>query len=150
MKTHLLFKQKKHLLLQPAKVVTMMFAVSLFFITSCKKEIRSGDAIIPGNKTTNADALAKLPAEMPSPLTAKFGNAAASSPNQRTMPGSEAPDVLQLHPEYRDMVLRALKVTSSTCNDNTNLNLWLDQKLSDWTPTVINYALGTAMLDVPM
>ncbi len=150
MKSNLFFKQiRRHLLINPSKVITMMFAVSLCVIMSCKKEIRSGYPI-SDNKTTNADALAKLPAEMPAPLISKFGKATASSPNQRIMSGSGSVDVLQIHPEYREMVLRALRLSSTTCDDNTNLNRWLVQTLSDWTPTVINYAINTAMTDLPM
>lgn len=150
MKNNLLFKQiKRHLLPYSAKVLTTIFAVSLFFITGCKKEIRSGDPFTSDNKTANADALAKLPAEMPGALTARLGKTAASSPNQRAIPGSAAPDVLQIHPEYREMVLRALRLSSTTCNDNTSLNQWLGQTISNWTPTVINYAVNTAMLDLP-
>jgi hypothetical protein len=148
MKKQLFFQQRKRLLmLKPAKVITIIFSVSLIFITGCKKEVQSGEPI---TSVTNAEALSKLPKEMPAPLIAKFGKSTTSSPNQRTSPGSVATDVLQIHPEYREMILRALKLSTTTCNDNTSLNQWLGQRLSNWNSTVITYAVNTAMLDLPL
>lgn len=47
------------------------------------------------------------------------------------------------------MVLRALKVSESTCDDNTQLNQWLDNQLADWNNTVIMYVLNSDMLNLP-
>lgn len=54
---------------------------------------------------------------------------------------------LKQHPEYRTIVKNA--VTPTPCNDNTNLNQWINNELSDWDDNIIFYALLTGILDFP-
>src|SRR5678816_3086934 len=59
------------------------------------------------------------------------------------------PNLLKLHPEYRNLVSRALGVEPTPCDANTPLNQWLDQQLADWNDEVIFFAIITGMLDFP-
>ncbi|GAB3174620.1 hypothetical protein GCM10027291_33240 [Telluribacter humicola] len=47
------------------------------------------------------------------------------------------------------MILKALAIEPTACDDDTQINRWLDQELSDWDRTLIDHVIGTAMLDVP-
>ena len=93
---------------------------------------------------------ARLPAEVPAPLMIKPGKFASSSSKEKGKPGAAFGNVLNVHTEYRNVVLRALKLSETTCDDNTKVYQWLSQQLSDWNSTVAGYAYNTAMLDLPM
>src|SRR5207344_675594 len=54
---------------------------------------------------------------------------------------------LKQHPEYRQFVVNA--VVPTPCDDNTQLNQWINGELSDWNSTVFFYAIITGMLDFP-
>jgi len=64
----------------------------------------------------------------------------------RTITGTRF--LLRQHPEYRNLLLNALNDVPA-CNDDTKINLWLNDQLSDWTATVVFYAIETGMLDYP-
>lgn len=59
--------------------------------------------------------------------------------------------LLKTHPEYRNLVLKALGAIEPdpTCNDDTPVSLWLGGQLTDWTGPAITIVLATGMLDFP-
>jgi hypothetical protein len=120
-------------------------ALSLVLITSCQKDIEKESTVSP-TELQNARNAARLSAE----LKAKLDKVRASLPvsgrkNQR----QSAELVLKMHPEYRNMILKALNLVETPCDDNTAVSQWLDQQLADWNDEIIGYVLDFAMLDLP-
>jgi hypothetical protein len=122
--------------------LTVLIAVCFFLFTGCKKEIKSDSMISqnvgnPDSKTSvNLSAkklaefkekLAKLKASLPTDFQKKLQN------NKKF--------IQTMDPQYREMVLRALKVEVA-CDDNTVLFQWLDQQLADWDAELFDYVFN--------
>ena len=132
------------------KLFTAVIAVSLILFTGCKKEI----------KTDSTSATADLQIENQSLSKQSTGAAGLKSKYQKLMASlpagfkeklkQSAAISLKAHPEYRDLILRTLRVTEpASCNANTPVHLWLDKQLADWNSEVIGYVLDLGMLDLP-
>jgi hypothetical protein len=127
------------------KLLATIIAISITVLTGCKKDFTSNVTADEAKKT-----LLPAPAQLSAELKAKLIKLKKSLPadsEKRLQLG--AAFILKAHPEYRDMVRRALKATTTTCDDNTALNQWLNQELADWDSDVIFFALITGMLDFP-
>jgi hypothetical protein len=125
-----------------AAVIAIVFAFTL----GCKKE--------SSNDTLTDAEISKISAKQSTtPSLAqqqKLQTLYAKIPaNAKSKVSAQAKVRLQLHPEYRDIIRKKLKLAESTCNDNTASSQWLDQQLADWNNTIINYVVTTAMLDLP-
>jgi hypothetical protein len=125
-----------------AAVIAIVFALTL----GCKKE--------SSNDTLTDAEISKISAKQSTtPSLAqqqKLQTLYAKIPaNAKSKVSAQAKVQLQLHPEYRDIIRKKLKLAESTCNDNTASSQWLDQQLADWNNTIINYVVTTAMLDLP-
>ncbi len=122
--------------------VALIFAFTL----GCKKEssnINPGDAAHSKASTRSSTTLDPVTQRKLAALYAKI------PVDARRKVGGKSKVKLELHPEYRDIILKTLKLEESSCNDNTASSQWLDQQLADWNSTIINYVLTTAMLDLP-
>ena len=134
------FNFKKHL-----KVLLFAITISSFLFTGCKKDIQSGEPLPPDSKSV-ANLLPGVPVQLRAPL-GKYRVISPLADFKKQQPTYT--ELLKFDPHYRQMVLQALKVSESSCNDNTNLSQWLDSQLGDWNREVIYYAVNTAMLDLP-
>jgi hypothetical protein len=118
-------------------------AMLLFLLFSgCQKETAlapSGDALKNSSKSSSTNQvvlkakLDKMLASMPAGYQSRLAD------NERRF--------LKQHPEYRQFVVNAIVPTA--CDDNTQLNQWINGELSDWNSTVFFYAIVTGMLDFP-
>lgn len=131
------------------KILTAVFVASIFLVTSCKKEIMN-------NNKTDLQTETKISANhanrlSPADLKAKLTSLRASLPagyEKRLALNSTL--LLKMHPEYRNMVQKAVHAIEPTaCDANTPLNLWFNQELADWDNDVFFFAIITGMLDFP-
>ncbi|MGN6619176.1 MAG: hypothetical protein ACTHJ5_18515 [Ilyomonas sp.] len=123
------------------KLLLALISVFLIVITGCKKDIRQEQ------RTDSVEVESSLKKFSPKQLH-QIVTSLPEGSEKRFRKNLDR--FLELHPEYRQAVLRALKVSdASTCNENTDINLWLDQQLSDWNDDVILLAIYTGMLDFP-
>ena len=127
------------------KPFLFVLALSTFLITGCKKDIQSAEPLPPNGKLS-LDLLPGIPVQVHA-LSGKYRVISPLAEFEKGQPIYT--ELLKMDPQYRQMVLRALKVSESTCDDNTKLNQWLGNQLSDWNGTIINYVLGLDMLNLP-
>lgn len=128
------------------RLVVTAVAVIFAFSLGCKKEssnVNLGDAALSEASTRSSTILDPVTQGKLAALYAKIPADA-----KRKVSG-ESKVKLESHPEYRDIILKTLKLEESSCNDNTASSQWLDQQLADWNSTIIDYVLTTAMLDLP-
>lgn len=123
-------------------------AICLVVLTSCQKNEKLNQST---NSSLSESKVNTKKAGTVSDVSAKLTALRSTFPSgmeQRL--NINASLLLKQHPEYKYVVLKALKAIEPTaCNDNTLLNQWLDQQLSDWDKDVIFFALATGMLDFP-
>ena len=131
------------ILFRHLKVLLFTLIISAFLFTGCKKEIQSAEPSPPESVT---EVLPGVIAKVQTP-SGKYRVVSPIGENKKQQ--TVYTDLFKLDPQYRQMVLRALKVSESTCDDNTQLNQWLDNELADWNNTVIMYVLNTDMLNLP-
>jgi hypothetical protein len=126
----------KHLLLLSGA----MFLILAF--TGCQKESTSGLSSGSLKNSTQSSSTNQIV------LRAKLDKMLASMPAgyQSRLQENER-RFLKQHPEYRQLVVNAIVPTA--CNDNTLLNQWINQELSEWNSTIFFYAIVTGMLDFP-
>lgn len=132
--------------MKKTKLITAVIAVVFAFSLGCKKE--SPNARLDGSgidKISGKASKALTPATQLK-LEGLYANIPAAA---KAKVNGQSQIQLKLHPEYRDQVRKALKLEDAICNDNTASSQWLDQQLSDWNNTIINYVVTTAMLDIP-
>lgn len=126
-----------------------MFAIVIcaFFATSCQKDYNKEGAAQPNQNNAASKTTAKAPVD----VAATFAKIRATLPaNFESRSSAVKADLLaKVNPEYKYVVLNALKLTETTCDDNTLVTQWLNLQLSDWTYDVIFYASLTGMLDFP-
>ena len=126
-----------------------MFAIVIcaMFATGCQKDYNKDGSAQPNQ----SEAAAKTKATVPVDVAATFAKIRATLPaNFASRSNSIKADLLaKVNPEYKYVVLNALKLTETTCDDNTLVTQWLNLQLSDWTYDVIFYASLTGMLDFP-
>ncbi|MCE7063909.1 neutral zinc metallopeptidase [Dyadobacter sp. CY326] len=120
------------------KLLTTLLLFSLVLATSCQDNLEKSNAVGPQESSLAA-------------LREKISKAHASLPvDVKKNMRQTSQLTLKMHPEYRNIVLKALNVIEPTpCDGNTPINIWLDQQLSDWNSEVIGYVLDFAMLDLP-
>jgi len=99
------------------KSIRLLLGTAIFltlFITGCQKDIRNNSQV---SSSTMSSAKTKATKER---LQQIMKSLPAGYENRIKI---NAPILLQTHPEYRDMVLRVLKVIEpAECDDNTDLN----------------------------
>lgn len=138
------------LLMKNLKTFTGIIAISFILVTGCKKDAGTDSGLVPQNQMENKFS-AKQSATLSAGLKEKLSKFRASLPagyEKRLKQNSAL--ITKLHPEYRNMVNRALKVIEPTpCDGNTKLFQWLNQELADWDGDVIYFALLTGMLNFP-
>lgn len=126
--------------------MAVAIACALVAATGCKKDI----ATTENNRFNTLEATSSIAQKLSPELLQKL-QAFNTSFKQEFPKGLQA--VAKTGPvhnsELQDMARRALAVEPTACDGNTAVNLWLDQQLADWDATVINFAVNTAMLDVP-
>ncbi len=127
------------------RLIFVSLTIFAFLFTGCKKEMHSSEPLSPMTKSFS-ELLPGLPSQVQAP-SGKYRIVSPWAEFQKVQP--KYTELLKMDPQYRQMVLNALKVSETTCNDNTNLSQWLDGQLADWNKEVINYARNTAMLDLP-
>lgn len=121
-------------------------AICIMSLSSCTKEDKLNQSPNSSqSKSTNGLRKAATPAEAAAQLTSLRSSLSLPQHNLNT----HVSTLLKQHPEYKDVVLKALKAAAPACNDNTALNQWLDGQLSDWTNDVVFFAVVTGMLDFP-
>jgi hypothetical protein len=129
------------------KLLTAVFAVALSLIMGCKKEATTGNLDANGSLSQAQSSTAtQLSAAGQQKLQSLLANMPARLKDKLKQNSKLA---LQTHPEYLDLVRKAIDPSAVTCNDNTAMNQWLDAQLSDWNREIINVVLGTEMLDLP-
>lgn len=127
------------------KLVFIGITISAFLVTGCKKDIQSGQPL-----PAESESLSTLPIETSDALNFKLGKVRVVTSSAEMERGKPIYiDLFQLDHQYKEMVLRSLKLSQAACDDNTDLNQWLDRQLIGWNNTVITNALNTAMLDLP-
>ncbi len=127
------------------KLIIFTITLSAFLFTGCKKDVQSGEPL-----TSDSESISIRPPGNSDGLNQKFGKlrvVTTASEMERGKPIFFDP--FQFDQQYKNLVLRALKVTQPTCDDNTNLNQWLDGQLSDWNSEIIENVLNTDMLNLP-
>lgn len=122
--------------------------VFLILITGCKKETSSYSN--EELQTTGNPAAQQLNSLSPK-LKAKLAGLRIALPaGYEKRLQINAALLLKMHPEYRNMVNRALNVSQpAACDNNTPINQWLGRQLDDWDNDVIFFAIITGMLDLP-
>lgn len=126
-------------------VITIVLGVILF--TGCKKETQTSST----TAETQNNYAAKQPAKLSTQVKARLTQIRSSLPaGYKNRLQSNANFILKMHPEYKYIVQKALKVITPTpCDDNTPLIQWVGGELSDWDDDVIFLAIVTGMLDFP-
>ena len=123
-----------------------VIVLAVILVTGCKKDFKTD-----GNVASLAEnSLSKKSTLLSEALKKKLANIHTTLPagyEKRLELNSSF--LLKTHPEYREMVSRALKITPTPCDDNTALFKWLSNELADWDDDVIFYALATGMLNFP-
>ena len=124
------------------KLLTACISVSCLLITGCKKENQPAPAEVQSSRITgraetqmSKDKLQRLRASLPAGYEKRLEKTAAR--------------LLLSHPEYRDLVRRALALEPTPCDANTPVSQWLDQELADWTSDQFFFAIVSGMLDFP-
>ncbi len=118
-----------------------VIAVYLVLLTGCTKEEKL-------TQSTNS-ALSNDAKKTATDVSAKLASLRSSMSRKEHTVNARVSSLLQQHPEYKAVVLKALKASQPTCDDNTPINQWLDQQLSDWDANVVFFAVITGMLDFP-
>lgn len=126
------------------RIIFLVLASSIFLFTGCKKDIQMNEP-----QTSEVESISALPGKINavSPKLGKYPVISSSGENERGK--SISTELLKLDPQYREMVMRALKLSEATCDDNTRLNQWLDRQLTDWSVDAIVAAINVGMLDLP-
>jgi hypothetical protein len=131
------------------RLFTAVIAVFCFLITGCKKDFRTESTISADD--LQHKTLAKSSVQLSAELKAQLSKLRSSLPagyEKRAIQNSHL--LLKIHPEYRNMVNRALKaITPTPCDANTPLFQWIGQELADWDSNIIYFAIVTGMLDFP-
>jgi hypothetical protein len=132
--------------MKKTKLLTATVAIVFAFSLGCKKE--GTNALLSGEEISKVSATQSttLSPAMQQELEALYAKIPADA---KAKVSGQAKVQLELHPEYRDIIRKTLKLEESTCNDNTASSQWLDQQLADWNNTIINRVLNAAMLDLP-
>jgi hypothetical protein len=127
------------------KLLMVFIAFSLMLFISCKKD--TDTSVIPKKSQTQGKSSARLSA-----LSAeRLAKLRASLPDGFEEKLKQRSELLsKTHPQYREMVLKALAVEPTPCDDNTVLFQWLIQSLDDWPPEAFIGAAITAMFDLPL
>src|SRR5687768_13370439 len=114
----------------------------IVLITGCTKEIETNNHLSTQTLPTNKSVSTLSSIELPQEAKAKLSRLRSTLPvgyEQRLKKNSAL--LLKKHPEYRDMVLRAMNVTApSLCDGNAPLHQWLIKELTGWED-VFFYAL---------
>jgi hypothetical protein len=119
-----------------------LIAVSFVLFTGCQKEMRpdsmlSQNALNPDSKTSVNPSAKKLEA-----FKERIAKLKASLPAdfQKSLQDNRK-FIQKTDPQFREMVLRALKVEVA-CDDNTALFQWLDEQLADWDAQLFDYVFN--------
>jgi hypothetical protein len=125
-----------------------IFAALTILFAGCKKEATNN---LSQNQTELAkkDTGRKLVQLSPTTKQKLIKLLAAAPASAKEKLNKKARVILETHPEYRDIVRKALNLETATCDDNTPSNQWLDQQLADWDSELISYVVATEMLDLP-
>lgn len=122
---------------------TMVFPLLFIFLfIGCKKDMEPHNQDI--KKIEEGMVVTPPPVH---PLQKEFRVVTGNAEQERGKPIYFDP--YKLDPQYRQMVMRALKMSEEVCDDYTKLYQWLDYQLSDWSEEMIINAINTAMLDLP-
>lgn len=129
------------------KLLTAVIAVSITLVTSCKKDFKTESNVAPSvlQAESNASSI-QLSAQLKEKM-ATLGKSLPAGYEKRLE--RSFTNLAKTHPEYQNMVRRALGLQATPCDDNTPINQWLGQQLADWNSEVILYAFATGMLDFP-
>lgn len=132
------------------KFLTAGLFCSFLFLIGCKKEIQSDETVSSTtllNEKTVATQSSPLSAELKEKLKQLRANLPADYEKRLQINSSL---LLKRHPQYRNLVLRAMKAIEPTeCDDNTAVSQWLNNELTDWDSDVVFFAVLTGMLDFP-
>ncbi|HEV2830387.1 MAG TPA: hypothetical protein VGW31_00280 [Hanamia sp.] len=122
--------------------LTVLIAVCFFLFTGCKKEIKSDSMISQNVGNPDSKTSVNLSAKKLAEFKEKMAKLKASLPADFQQKMQENRRFIQkMDPQYREMVLRALKVEVA-CDDNTALFQWLDQQLADWDAQLFDYVFN--------
>lgn len=129
------------------KLLMVIIMANLILFTGCKKDKEAADQSSKSDLKVQGQAATK-------PVSAqtlqKLRNMEVALPaSAKQLLRQKFRIALNTHPEYRDRVLKALKIEATVCDDNTLINQFLSQQLADWNNEIIGYVLETAMLDLP-
>ncbi|MEB2778396.1 hypothetical protein SYJ56_24010 [Algoriphagus sp. D3-2-R+10] len=137
------------------KIGLGIFALSFLLLTAC--ELEPSDTIDPtASELLSAESSDKLNLSDFSTLPEGYENRTDPKLNLGSESARQLEIVLNTHPEYREMIRKAMDAVSpSTCGP-TDFNFWLDDELEGWDEvidefgnTIFDYALIIGMLDFP-
>lgn len=122
--------------------LTALIAVCFVLLTGCQKEMKSDSML--SQKVLNPDSKTSvnLSAKKLAEFKEKMAKLKGSLPADFQKKLQENRKFIQkTDPQYREMVLRALKVEVA-CDDNTVLFQWLGQQLADWDADLFDYVFN--------
>ncbi|MFD1145262.1 hypothetical protein ACFQ4C_29290 [Larkinella insperata] len=126
-------------------LLTPLVALLVFLVTACETDTLT----VPQQIHSSARQAAPPTAALKAKLT-KLKASLPASYGGKLKPIPSLSDKVDLHPQYRELVARALGAIEATpCDANTKINLWLDEQLADWDSETILYAYELGMLDLP-
>ncbi|MEX6689339.1 hypothetical protein QTN47_17655 [Danxiaibacter flavus] len=124
-----------------------VIAVCLMLLQGCTKEEKLNQSPNSSqSKSTNGLRKTGTAADVSARLASLRSSLSLPEHNLNT----HVSNLLQQHPEYKSVVLQALKAPGApVCNSNTPIRQWLNEQLSDWDENTIFFASITGMLDFP-
>jgi hypothetical protein len=142
-----LLKDQKPLIMRTLYSSMLAMVVCALLATGCQKDYKNDGAVQPDRSNSSSTTKTTSPAD----VAARLAKLRATLPaNFESRSNNIKADLLaKVNPEYKYAVQNALKLTETTCDDNTLVMQWLNLQLSDWTYEIIFYASLTGMLDFP-
>jgi hypothetical protein len=136
--------------MQHLKLLTGVIAFCFILLTGCKKDVEPYATGNPNASQKESQLSGGQSARLSAAFKEKLSRLRAQLPAGYAEKLKQPSSALsKTHPEYGDMVRRALAVEPTACDANTAMNLWLDKQLTDWNSEVIGYVLELDMLNLP-
>lgn len=126
--------------------MALAIACALVVATGCKKDLASTDRSRFNTLETTGSIAQKPSPELLAKIRAFNASFKAKYPNGLQTLAAPGPEH---NSELQEMARIALAVKPTPCDANTTVSLWLDNQLADWDRDVMDFALNTAMLDLP-
>ena len=123
-------------------ILTALITVCFVLLTGCQKEMKPDSMLsqnmLNSDNKTSVNPSAKKLAEFKEKM-AKLKESLPADFQKKLQENRKF--IQKTDPQYREMVLRALKVEVA-CDDNTVLFQWLGQQLADWDADLFDYVFN--------